>query len=422
MTNNNGDGNLRWTANCGTTLALIQAMENQAVWLGRAPLPCYGRGGSRCVVLMMSRTLGKTMANMEAQSQQEIEAAESTIAELEMSIKFMVTDYTIEFLAGKVVSQEYYVPGYQRELIWNDEEQSRFIESVLIGLPIPFIFLWQADDGRLEIVDGSQRLRTIVKFVTDELKLIKLQLLTGLNGFRHSNLIRSRQRKFNDRVLRGIVLDNSVTEAARTEMFNRINTGGTKANEAEVRRGALPGPFTDMIRECAEDPEFVALTPISKHLVLSREREELVVRFFTYLERIEINNGEVWLPDWKDRPREYIYSFVKEANEKGRQDDQYIQRLKHEFSKMLSFVQNAFPHGFCKSATGTQIPRVRFEAISVGAGLALRARDISAVDAARRMEWIETEEFEKRTTSGSANVRSKVQGRIAFVRDRLLAT
>ena len=114
--------------------------------------------------------------------------AEASIAELERTVKFLVTDYTVEFLAGKVRDEEYYIPEYQREFSWNDDAQSRFVESLLMGLPIPFLFLWQANDGRLEIVDGSQRLRTIVRFMDDGLALKNLKLLPLVEGFRFSNL------------------------------------------------------------------------------------------------------------------------------------------------------------------------------------------------------------------------------------------
>jgi hypothetical protein len=169
------------------------------------------------------------------------------------------------------------VPNYQRELVWPENKQSRFIESLFMGLPIPFLFLWQADDGRLEIVDGSQRLRTIVRFLDNKFPLRDLQELPELNGFCFKDLERSRQRKFEGRTIRGIVLDNVVSEATRTEMFNRINTGGTHLNEAEIRRGSLPGLFMDLVVRCATNQMFVEMTPISQKLVNGREREELVV-------------------------------------------------------------------------------------------------------------------------------------------------
>jgi hypothetical protein len=356
-----------------------------------------------------------------ALTSEKIEAAENAIEELEVAVKFIVTDYTIEFVVGKVRDNEYFVPGYQREFIWTESAQARFIESVLIGLPIPFLFLWQADDGRLEIVDGSQRLRTLLRFMDGKLALQDLQLLQPLEGFRYQDLTKSRQRKFSSRVIRGIVLDNSVGEATRTEMFNRINTGGTKANEAAVRRGALPGPMSDLVRECADNPLFVQLTPISEKLVAMREREEFAVRFFTFLDRAVVDeNKDVSYPGWKDRPREYIYDFVKGANGRGVEDPGYIAGLRSEFEAMLQFVQGNFPNGFRKGAKLSQVPRVRFEAISVGTGLALRTLPALRQQHVDVSNWLNADEFQTITTSDAANVRAKLQGRIGFVLKRLL--
>lgn len=359
------------------------------------------------------------MARAKRFSEAEKKRAEDAIAALERTVKFVVTDYTTEFLAGKVRDQEYYVPDYQRRLTWTDRIQSRFVESLLMGLPIPFVFLWQAPDGRLEIVDGSQRLRTLVRFIDEELALRGLELLPEAEGFRFSDLDRSRQRKFNNQPLRGIVLDNSVSEETRTEMFNRINTGGTKLNDAEIRRGSLPGPFTELVVACAAEPAFVAMTPLSNKLVMEREREELVVRFFTYLECIQKTAAGLDLPGWKDRPREFIWRFVKRTNQELAQDPNRLTTLRGEFDSMLAYVAQAFPNGFRKTPTGTQIPRVRFEAIAVGSGLALRDEPQLVHAPVAAVNWADSESFAAVTTSDAANVKSKLLGRITYVYERL---
>src|SRR5712672_3221774 len=88
------------------------------------------------------------------------EAAEAQIVEQSKRIEFYTVDYSIELLANKVRHQEFMVPDYQREFTWEPERKSRFIESLLMGLPIPFLFFWESPaTGKLEIVDGSQRLR-----------------------------------------------------------------------------------------------------------------------------------------------------------------------------------------------------------------------------------------------------------------------
>ena len=353
-----------------------------------------------------------------APSTQAITDAENVIRDLELTVRYLITDYTVEFLADKIRIEEYYVPEYQREMIWDDPVQSRFIESVLIGLPIPPVFLWQDDDGRMEIVDGSQRMRTLRRFIDNELILSNLELLSNLNNFKFNDLLESRKRKFNARTLRSIVLEQATTTATRTEMFARINTGGRSANDAEIRRGSLPGAFTDLVIECAQHELFARLTPISQRLINAREREELVVRFFTFLESYNVADHD--LPNWKDRPREYIFEFVASANKRAIAEPTYIPNLKYEFDRMVQFVSSAFPHGFLKSPNGKQVPRARYEAIAVGSGLALRARPLLANSPVSQVTWMDEESFMLVTTSDAANVRSKVIGRLDYVRQRLL--
>ena len=100
------------------------------------------------------------------------EAAEAQIQERSKRIEYYITEYSIGFLAEKMNAKEYYVPEYQREYTWDEPRKWRFIESIIMGLPIPFLFFFEnPDTGKLEIVDGSQRLRTIQEFVYNNLKL-----------------------------------------------------------------------------------------------------------------------------------------------------------------------------------------------------------------------------------------------------------
>ncbi|WP_394690118.1 DUF262 domain-containing protein [Hoeflea sp.] len=357
----------------------------------------------------------------------QVEEAETQIREYSRTVKFTVTEYSFEFIVQKLNSDRYYVPDYQRNLIWKPKDQSRFIESVFMGLPIPFVFFWQDLDGRMEIVDGSQRLRTIRDFMADKLTLRGLEALPAANGLRFSDLPYSRRLIFAESSIRVIILDNATDALTRTEMFTRINTGGTTANEAEVRRGSLPGPFMDLIIDLANSPEFVALTPISKALIDQREREELVTRFFAYLESFDASlaDGEGDIPGYKEEPRLFYFKFVQEMNElisaeieqsgKSTTSDQ----MRTEFRRMLEFVQAVSPNGFTKTITGNQVPRVRFESIAVGSALALRADPGLLQRAPDITQLLESEPFKDATKSDAANVKSKLLGRIRLFRDWL---
>ncbi len=218
----------------------------------------------------------KKLKEIPAKTKGEIDLAETQIVELSKRIEFYLTEYSVELLAAKMSKGEFVVPPYQRAYTWEEDRKSRFIESLVVGLPIPFLFFWEMPDGKLEIVDGSQRLRAIEEFVLGDMRLGELNSLTALSGFKFSDLPESRQRKINNRSIRGIVLNEHADEQARFDMFERINTGSKIANKAEVRRGALAGPFMDLIVELAVAPKFEALAPVSRKEQDEREREELV--------------------------------------------------------------------------------------------------------------------------------------------------
>jgi Protein of unknown function DUF262 len=345
-------------------------------------------------------------------SEGEVAQAETQIIELSKRIEFYLTEYSVELLANKMIKSEFVVPAYQREYTWEQERKSRFIESLVLGLPIPFLFFWEMPNGKLEIVDGSQRLRSIEEFVLGDLRLGELQSLTALSGFKFSDLPESRQRKINNRSIRGIVLNEHADEQARFDMFERINTGSKIANMAEVRRGALAGPFMDLIIELSTLPKFVALTPVSKKDLNEREHEELVARFFAYSDGLE---------GYKDRPSEFIFNYVKNMNAEAANHPGLADRYRVRFQEAIDFIESVFPYGFRRSSTGKATPRARFEAIAVGSRLALDENpNLADEDVADVTNWLTSDDFTKVTGSDGANAIARLRERTGFVRKRLL--
>lgn len=338
--------------------------------------------------------------------------AESQIIEMSKRIDFYLTEYSVELLAGKMRKGDFIVPAYQRAYTWEDDRKSRFIESLLLGLPIPFLFFWEMPNGKLEIVDGSQRLRSIEEFVLGDFRLGELESLTATSGFKFSDLPESRQLKINNRSIRGIVLNEHADEQARFDMFERINTGSKIANKAEVRRGALAGPFMDLIVELAVVPKFAALAPVSKKELDEREREELVARFFAYSGGLE---------GYKDRPSEFIFNYVKGMNARAPQEPTLLDESRAKFLETIDFIERVFPYGFRRNAKGKATPRARFEAIAIGSRLALDARPALAHEAvADVLPWLTGDDFIKVTGSDGANAIARLRERTGFVRDKLL--
>ncbi len=354
----------------------------------------------------------KKMKDIPPKTEKEIALAEAQIIELSKRIEFYLTEYSVEVLATKMSKDEFVVPTYQRAYTWEPERKSRFIESLVIGLPIPFLFFWEMPDGKLEIVDGSQRLRSIQEFVLGDLRLGELDALTDLSGFKYSDLPESRQRKIKNRSIRGIVLSEHADEQARFDMFERINTGSKIANKAEVRRGALAGPFMDLVVELALTPKFEALAPVSKKQLDEREREELVARFFAYSDELE---------GYKDRPSEFIFNYVKKMNSLLSDTPTLAPQYRERFTETIDFVERVFPYGFRRNAKGKATPRARFEAVAVGSRLALNERPALANEAvADVLPWLTSENFTKVTGSDGANAIARLKERTGFVRNQLL--
>jgi len=344
-------------------------------------------------------------------SKEQVSAAEAEIVEQARRIDFYITEYSVEILASKMHDGEFQIPPYQREFTWESERQSRFIESVIMGLPIPFLFFWEMQDGRLEIVDGSQRLRTIKEFIFGDLRLGELESIPGISNFRFADLPESRQRKIKNRSIRGIVLNEHTDEQARFDMFERINTGSKVAKPAEVRRGALRGPFMELVIELANSPDFLELAPTSSKLRKERHHEELVIRFFAY------GDG---LDGYKDRPAEFIFDYAKRMNASFEENPALVAAYRQRFLDMIVFVQATFPHGFRRTETGKATPRTRFEAIAIGSFLALQENPRLADQHPDVARWLDGSEFRSIAGADGANAIARLRGRMNFVRDQLL--
>jgi uncharacterized protein with ParB-like and HNH nuclease domain len=340
-----------------------------------------------------------------------VEKAEQEIVGCSKRIEYFLSEFTLEILAMKMKNGDYLVPEYQREFTWEEDRKSKFIESILIGLPIPFVFFWEdPDTGKLEIVDGSQRLRTIKDFLNDALVLQNLEKLPAANGLVFSDLPASRQRKIKNRSLRGITLNSDADEESRYDLFERINTGSKVANPAEVRRGALRGDFMDMIMILSESEIFKQLAPVSKKQQDQREREELVSRFFAY------GDG---LDGYADDVSRFIFKYIKKMNAAFMADTNLRVSYEKRFYETMKFISDNFPNGFRKTPSASTSPRSRYEAIAIGSYLHLKENpgdiDRKGID----VSWMNEKEFNNEVRSDGANAKKKLTGRISFVAEKL---
>ncbi|MBV9387259.1 MAG: DUF262 domain-containing protein [Chroococcidiopsidaceae cyanobacterium CP_BM_ER_R8_30] len=346
------------------------------------------------------------------------EAAEAEIREKQKNVNYTTKEYPVEVLVQKYMdgqdedNNELFVPDYQREMAWDEDRQSKFIESVILGLPIPYIFVADIrednnDLGRLEIIDGTQRIRTLAKFIHNELKLRNLKKLTHLNGFIFADLPLARQRRFNRATLRMIQLTEEADEEVRRDIFERINTGSVELNEMEKRRGILRGSFLDLIEELSKNSKFLKLCSFSEAAIARREPQEFVLRFFGFLNNYKKFEGKV---------NDFLSKYLQNLNEDETAD---YKRMQKEFDSMLDFVDEYFPNGFRQGKNLSRTTtRIKFESLAVGVALALREN--SELEP-KSVHWMNSRDFIEFTKSNASSSKNKVIRRVEYVRDQLLS-
>lgn len=343
-------------------------------------------------------------------TQEEQMTAEQQIQEKQAISDYDIREYPIDVLVSKFIDNiendgaEIFIPDYQREMVWTPNQKSRFIESLMLNLPIPYLFFSDNEEGRSEVIDGSQRLRTIIEYYQNKFELKNLKLLDSLNGFNFDDLPLVRQRRFRKKTIRVIEMTSNMDEEARRQMFDRLNTGGTKLTSMEQRFGSRDGKFTHFVNELSKNKLLREICPISETRESRREYPELILRFFAYL-----NNYK----KFEKRVDEFLDDYLDKMNENGFNDSEF----RYIFNQMLEFINKNFQYGFKKNKTNNSVPRIRFEALSVGAALALKENpSLAPVD----ISWLGSKEFGHLTRSDASNSKPKLINRIHFVRDNLL--
>lgn len=169
-------------------------------------------------------------------------------------------------------------PDYQRKYVYDDKRASCLIESILIGIPIPVIYLAEEDEGIYSVIDGQQRITSFVRYLKNEFPLSGLKKFRSLNGLYFKDLDKSLQRRLNYQTLSTVCIEKD-SAALKYEIFSRLNLGAVKLRDQEVRNCIYRGSFNDMLKEIAQTN---TILPVLFHDSNSRYAyEERILRFFT---------------------------------------------------------------------------------------------------------------------------------------------
>ena len=171
-------------------------------------------------------------------------------------------------------------PSFQRKYIWTIKQQSELIESILMGIPLPLFYFATDRKGRYAVVDGLQRINTILRFMNDKFSISKVSHLKRIEGKFFSSIERSAQAKIEKYQIQAYIIPVSTPERVKLDIFDRINRGGTKLNSQEMCHALYPGKSTNLLKILSEAIEFREAT--GGRLNSKRMRDRYVIlRFLT---------------------------------------------------------------------------------------------------------------------------------------------
>lgn len=166
-------------------------------------------------------------------------------------------------------------PDFQRRHVWSRKQNVELIESILMGIPIPAIYLFESNDGTKQVVDGQQRITAVISFINNAFALKNLKILPQFDGKRFCELDGKMQGIIEDFQLYFYIIQPPTPERVKYDIFDRVNRGGTTLNSQEMRNALYRGNATTLIQELSESKAFLSSTDGS--ISPSRLKDQMVV-------------------------------------------------------------------------------------------------------------------------------------------------
>ena len=265
-------------------------------------------------------------------------------------------DPTIESLYMKFTRQKLILqPDYQRKYVMKPQVASRLIESILLDIPLPIVYFAEEEDGSWSVIDGQQRLTSIISFVQGKnlyddkpFKLTSLNVMTELNRKSFSDLSNEQQEKILNTAIRSFVIKKESNDDIKFEIFERLNTGSTPLNEDEIRNTDYRGKYMNLLKELEGNELFdkIVNKPNFKNRMLYKG---MILRFFAFYEKTYLN----YKPSMKQFCNKHIKRF---RNMDDEQISEYRQIFKDTISSIYSvFGENAFRRMMKEEGTNNYI-------------------------------------------------------------------
>lgn len=261
----------------------------------------------------------------------------------ERTVKTQNIEYDLETLVKKIQKGIIKLnPDYQRNHRWDNKESSKLIESLILNIPIPTIYLSQdvdvdeeVEDGvsRYSVIDGQQRLTAIYGFMKNTYALEGLEVLYPLNDAYYKDLPPFLVRRLEERTIKCLRIDSTVDPQVKYDVFERLNSGAVQLESQELRNAVYRGRFNDLIKSLAKNEKFMKLLNIDiKHAsednkVKKMQNVEYVLRFYAF-DNYEIVNMKKSLKKFLSDQMDKFNSF----------DEKKLKKMSEHFLSVIDYI------------------------------------------------------------------------------------
>ena len=328
-------------------------------------------------------------------------------------------------------------PDYQRLFRWTEGSQSRFIESLILEMPVPPIFFIEREEGIYELIDGLQRISSYLHFrgrhemrknddgTFKQLELSDCDIVPELNGYTYDDLPKAMAIKLKRNFIRVEILRKESYQRLRYYMFKRLNTGGENLKPQEIRNSTiklLNDDFNQFIISMSKINSFQrCIDNISDEKKEQRYDQELVLRFFAF---------KNYRDEYKHDVGEFLTDYMEEVSDPSNTTvnfdyDREEALFKKTFDILSKTLDNQIFSGMNKNGNLiTRFLTYHYEAFTLGIQNAINRIDPEDGDIIEKLKEIfldikNDDEFRKMTTGGGKNYSRPLNDRISFVQTRV---
>lgn len=239
-------------------------------------------------------------------------------------------------------------PDFQRQEVWGSRQKSELIESILMKIPIPVFYFFRNNEGITQVVDGRQRIGTVISFMNNEFALSSLSIMKDIERKKFKDLTPAQQRAIEDYSIDVYFIQHPTPEEVMLDIFDRVNRGGTKLNKQEMRNAIYQGKSTKLLKTLSNLREFKEI--VGNCIDAKRMKDRyIILRFIAFYLCFAHHKLE-----YKGKIDEFLAEAMKLVN---KMNDSEIEGITQIFTQTIQYIHKHYDEDIFRFPTQTQNKR-----------------------------------------------------------------